>query len=150
MSKVKNLSEPYYLIKRVLTFVSGVQESVLLDFISQNIAKILHKVKTCQNCLYQKFPYKNEKTCISFIFFSIFALILSAISFDYFEIVAIVKMRSVVEKEVTLNVHEIVLVIVVFVRNIINKLLIYSAVAITTHFCITHYKFIELAVSSVA
>ena len=40
------------MIKRVLTFVSDVQESVLVDFISQ----ILHKVKTCQNCLHQKFP----------------------------------------------------------------------------------------------
>ena len=59
------------MLKRVLTFVSGVQESVLLDFISQNKAKILHKVKTCQNCLHQKFPYKNEKTytVVSFIFF---------------------------------------------------------------------------------
>ena len=35
------------MIKRVLTFVSGVQKSVLLDFISQNNVKILHKVKTC-------------------------------------------------------------------------------------------------------
>ena len=42
------------MIKRVLTFVSVVQESVLVDFISQN------KVKTCQNCLHQKFPYKYE------------------------------------------------------------------------------------------
>ena len=47
------------MIKRVLTFVSGVQESVLLDFISQNKVKILHEVKTCQNCLHQKFPNKN-------------------------------------------------------------------------------------------
>ena len=49
------------MIKRVLTFVSGVQESVLVDFISQNKVKILHKVKTCQNCLHQKFPYKTNK-----------------------------------------------------------------------------------------
>ena len=35
------------MIKRVLTFVSSVQESVLVDFISQN------KVKTCQNSLRQ-------------------------------------------------------------------------------------------------
>ena len=34
--------------KCVLTFVSGVQESVLVDFMSQN-------------CLYQKFSYKNEQ-----------------------------------------------------------------------------------------
>ena len=33
------------MIKRVLTFVSGVQESVLVDVISQNKVKILHKVK---------------------------------------------------------------------------------------------------------
>ena len=57
------------MIKRVLTFVSDVQESVLLDFISQNKVKILRKVKTCQNCLRQKFPYKNEKTSISSMFF---------------------------------------------------------------------------------
>ena len=44
------------MIKCVLTFVSGVQESVLVDFISQNKVKILLKVKICQNCLYQKFP----------------------------------------------------------------------------------------------
>ena len=30
------------MIKRVLTFVSGVRESVLLDFISQDKVKILH------------------------------------------------------------------------------------------------------------
>ena len=48
------------MIKRVLAFVSGVQESVLVDFISQNKVKILHKVKTCQNC-HQKFSYKNEQ-----------------------------------------------------------------------------------------
>ena len=46
------------MIKRVLTFVSGLQKSVLVDFISQNNVKILHKVKTC---LHQKFPYKNEQ-----------------------------------------------------------------------------------------
>ena len=33
------------MMKCVLTFVSGVQESVLVDFISQSKAKILHKVK---------------------------------------------------------------------------------------------------------
>ena len=46
------------MIKRVLTFVSGVQESVLVDFL---YVKILHKVKTCQNGLHQKFPHKNEQ-----------------------------------------------------------------------------------------
>ena len=48
------------MIKRVLTFVSDVQESVLVDFISQNKVKTLHQVKTCQNCLHQKFSYQNE------------------------------------------------------------------------------------------
>ena len=46
------------MIKYVLTFVSDVQESVLVDFISQS-----------QNCLYQKFPYKNEQIYIFQIFF---------------------------------------------------------------------------------
>ena len=40
--KVKIFSGPYYMMKRILTFVSGVQESVLLDFICQNKVKILH------------------------------------------------------------------------------------------------------------
>ena len=52
------------MIKRLLTFVLGLQESVLVDFISQNKHKIFHKVKTCQNCLHQKFPYKNEQIYI--------------------------------------------------------------------------------------
>ena len=72
------------MIKPVLTFVSGLQESVLLDFISQNKVKILHKVKTCQNCLHQKFPYKNEQIYISFIFFSIFELLLKFYKQFYF------------------------------------------------------------------
>ena len=58
------------MIKRVLTFVSGVQESVLVDFISQNKVKILHEVKTRQNCLHQKFPYKNELIYI-FLYFEL-------------------------------------------------------------------------------
>ena len=49
------------MIKRVLTLVSDVQESVLVDFIIQNKVKILHKIKTCHNCLHQKFPYKNKQ-----------------------------------------------------------------------------------------
>ena len=54
------------MIKHVQTFVSGLQESVLVDFISQNKVKILYKVKTGPNSLHQKFPnpnpYKNKKT----------------------------------------------------------------------------------------
>ena len=53
------------MIKHVQTFVSDLQESVLVDFISQNKVKILYKVKTGQNFLHQKFPnpkpYKSEK-----------------------------------------------------------------------------------------
>ena len=45
------------MIKRVLSFVLDVQEFVLVDL----YVKILHKVKTSQNCLYQKFPHKNEQ-----------------------------------------------------------------------------------------
>ena len=52
------------MIKCVPTFVLGVQESVLVDFISQNKVKILHQVKICQNCLYQNFPYKTEQIYI--------------------------------------------------------------------------------------
>ena len=52
------------MIKRVLTFVLGVQEFVLVVSISQNKVKILHKVKRCQNCLYQQFPSKNEQIFI--------------------------------------------------------------------------------------
>ena len=52
------------MIKRVLTFVSGVQESVLVVLVRQNKVKILRKVKTCQNCLHQKFPYKNKQIYI--------------------------------------------------------------------------------------
>ena len=48
------------MIKGVLTFVSGVQEFVLVDFISQNKTKILHNIKTCQNCFHRKFPYKKR------------------------------------------------------------------------------------------
>ena len=69
-NKVKIFSGPYYMMKHVLTFVSSVQESVLVDFISQNIVKFLFKVKTCQNCLHQKFPspspYKNFKNLTFF------------------------------------------------------------------------------------
>ena len=61
VNKVKIFSGPCYMIKCVLTFVLGVQESVLVDFISQNKVKILHKIKIRQNCLHQTFPYKNEQ-----------------------------------------------------------------------------------------
>ena len=64
------------MIKRVLTFVSGVQESVLVDFISQN------KVKTCQNSLHQKFPYKYEQIYI-FLNFRAAIKILCAVLFDF-------------------------------------------------------------------
>ena len=59
VNDVKNFSGPYYMIKRVLTFVSVVQKSVLVDFLSQNKVKILYKVKTCKNCLHQKFSNLN-------------------------------------------------------------------------------------------
>ena len=58
------------MIKCVLTFVSGVQESVLEDFISQNEVKILHKVKIV---LIKKFLTKTNK----FIFFKYFFEFLS-------------------------------------------------------------------------
>ena len=57
------------MIKRVQIFVSGVEESVLIDFIGQNKVKILHEVKTCQKCLYEKFRDKNEQIYIYIFFF---------------------------------------------------------------------------------
>ena len=67
------------MIKHELTFVSGVQESVLVDFISQNKGKILYKVKSCQNCLIKNFLTliltKMKKTYIFCIFFLIFELL---------------------------------------------------------------------------
>ena len=68
INKVKIFSGPCYMIKRVLTFVSGVQESVLQDFISQNKVKILHKVKTCQNC-FSKISLQKRTNLNFFIFF---------------------------------------------------------------------------------
>ena len=73
VNKVKNFLGPYYVIKHVLTFVSGLQEFVLVDSISQNKVKIMYKGKTGQNSLHQKFPnpnpYKNEKNVDFFAFF---------------------------------------------------------------------------------
>ena len=48
------------MIKRVLTFVSGVQESTLRDFINQNKVKFLHRVKTCKNCLLSKISFQEQ------------------------------------------------------------------------------------------
>ena len=45
VNTVKIFLGSYYMIKQVLTFVSSLQESVLVDFISQNKVKILYKVK---------------------------------------------------------------------------------------------------------
>ena len=60
------------MIKHVLTFVSDVQESDLVDFTSQSKVKFLYEVKTFQNYLQQKFSnpnlYKNEKY-IDFLYF---------------------------------------------------------------------------------
>ena len=65
------------MIKRLLMFVSYVQESsVLVDFIRQNNVNILHKVKTCQNCLYQNFLTKTNKFIFFFYIFSNFELLL--------------------------------------------------------------------------
>ena len=52
------------MIKRVLTFVSGVQEYVLVDFRSQNKVKILHTSKT--KIVLSKFSYENDQIYILF------------------------------------------------------------------------------------
>ena len=66
------------MIKLELTFVSGVQESVLVDFISQHKIKILHN--TCQNLSKlssSKIFLQNEQIYNFFkIFFSNFELLL--------------------------------------------------------------------------
>ena len=49
VSKVKILSGPCHMIKGVPTFVSCVQVSVSVVFLSQNKVKILLKVKACQH-----------------------------------------------------------------------------------------------------
>ena len=54
-----------------------------------------------------------KKTYVSFnFFFLIFEQTFCAVSFDYSEIVAIVKMRAVIEKETALNMNEIAPVII--------------------------------------
>ena len=58
------------MIKCVVTFVSGVQESLFVDFISQNKVKILHKVKIV---FIKNFLTKTNK----FIFFKYFFEFLS-------------------------------------------------------------------------
>ena len=58
------------MIKCVLTFVSGVQESVLVDFVSQNKVRILHKVKIV---FIKNFLTKTNK----FLFFKYFFKFLS-------------------------------------------------------------------------
>ena len=69
VNKVKNFSEPHLHVETCTDVRFRCSGVCFVDFIRQNKAKILHKVKTCQNCLQQNFPYKNEKTYISFIFF---------------------------------------------------------------------------------
>ena len=61
-------------------------------------------------------------------------------------------MRAVIEKEIALIMHEIVLYFVVFVRNIYDRRQTVNVQYSCDNnaFLHTHYKFIEPAVSSVA
>ena len=70
VNKVKFFSGPCYIIKHILTLVSGAQESVLVNFISQNKVKILIKVKICQNCFIE-IPLLKQ-TNYFFLYFSEF------------------------------------------------------------------------------
>ena len=45
------------MIKRVITFVSGVQESVLVDFISQNLSKLSSSKISLQKQIYIFFNF---------------------------------------------------------------------------------------------
>ena len=56
------------MIKRVLTFVSGLQESVLVDFISKNEVKILHKSKLVKIVI-NNFLTKTNKFTFFLYFF---------------------------------------------------------------------------------
>ena len=68
-------------------FISGVQESVLVDFVSQNKVKILHIVKTVKIILIKNFHTKMNKLLLSFLkfFFNFWAAIkiLFAVLFDF-------------------------------------------------------------------
>ena len=74
----------------------------------------MHKVKTSQNCLHQKFPYKNEQIYIFFIFFSIFELLLKFYAQFYlifnFSSSYNGKNACGIEKKIALIMHEIVIV----------------------------------------
>ena len=61
-------------------------EVCFVKFLSQNKVKILLRLKTCQNCLYQKFPYKNKQIYIfvlCFLNFRAAIKILCAVLFDF-------------------------------------------------------------------
>ena len=60
------------MIKRVLTFVSGVQESVLVDFISQNFASSQNLSKLSSS----KISFQKRTNLDFFIYFLIFELLL--------------------------------------------------------------------------
>ena len=90
----------------------------MVDFIDQNKFKILHKGKTTQNCLYQKFPYQNDQIYI-YIFFLNFELLLKFyVQFylilnyrnSYNGCIIITILRAVIEKEVALIMYKIVIV----------------------------------------
>ena len=55
------------MIKRVLMFALGVQESALVDFISQNKVKILVEVKTGQIICIKNFLTKTNKFLYMFL-----------------------------------------------------------------------------------
>ena len=77
----------------------------MLDFISQNFALSQNLSKLSSS----KISTKIKKNL--YFFYIFFDLILCADLFDYSEIVAIVKMGAVIEKETALITHEIVLVV---------------------------------------
>ena len=71
----------------------------MLDFISKNIVKLV-KIVFIKN-----FFAKMKKLVFLLYIFEFFELILGAVLFDYSEIVAMVKMRAVIEKETALSVN---------------------------------------------
>ena len=100
------------MMKRLLTFVSDVQKSVLLDFISQNFALSQNLSKLSSSKLIKIVFILISAKMKKLIFLLYFFEFLCAVLFDYFQIVAIVKVHAVVEKKTALITHEIVIVII--------------------------------------
>ena len=62
VNKVTIFSETFYMVKGVLTFVSGVQKSVLVYFISQNKSKVYIQSNFVRIVFMKSFLAKTNKS----------------------------------------------------------------------------------------